>query len=83
MSQEMFLPQETSQPESTATAEAYQDVSSAQATTSAQGASVDKSLPAMAKDYVQQYPGKALLISAALGLVIALLLPGDSSTPPD
>jgi len=63
-----------------ATAEEY---STESRTRAALEVSKSRTVPQAIKGFVQQHPAKALLLCAALGLTVALLLPGNSSTDPD
>lgn len=70
--------------DSAATAEEFGTGIGGQATGAALGATESITLPQVVKGFVQQHPGKALLICVAVGLTVALLsLPGNSSTKPD
>lgn len=54
-----------------------------QAFAPSQESSASKTFAQITTGFVQQHPGEAILISAAVGLIFAMCLPGDPSTTPD
>lgn len=85
MSQEMFSSQAMSSSSFDDTALTEESTLLTQTSPMLQMQGEKVSLAQAAKGYVQRHPGRAILFSAAAGLIVSLILPsptGNPTTPP-